>query len=50
MRTLLNRAGEVEEVVDMIYFLASDKAKFITGTNYFVDGGRSALPHLRYEQ
>lgn len=43
MRTLLNRAGETEEIVDMVEYLCSDKAGFITGVNYFVDGGRSVL-------
>lgn len=43
MHTLLKRAGEPQEIVDMILYLASDKAAFITGTNYFVDGGRVIL-------
>jgi NAD(P)-dependent dehydrogenase (short-subunit alcohol dehydrogenase family) len=44
MHTLLKRAADPQEVVDMILYLASDKASFITGTNYFVDGGRVILP------
>lgn len=43
MRTLVGRAAETEEIVDMIHYLASEKAAFITGVNYFVDGGRSVL-------
>ncbi len=43
MRTLLGRAAQTEEIVDMIHYLVSDKAAFITGVNYFVDGGRSVL-------
>ena len=43
MQTMLNRAGKPKEVVDLIMFLASDKASFITGCNYMVDGGRSAM-------
>ncbi len=44
MKTLMGRAGEVQEIVDVIMFLASDTASFITGTNHVVDGGRLALP------
>jgi len=38
----LNRVGRPEEVATTITFLASDKASFITGASYFVDGGKSA--------
>jgi NAD(P)-dependent dehydrogenase (short-subunit alcohol dehydrogenase family) len=41
MPTLLGRAAEPYEVVDLIEYLCSDKAAFITGTNYLIDGGRS---------
>ena len=41
MKTLLGRAAEVIEVVNLILYLCSDKAAFITGTNYLIDGGRS---------
>ncbi len=44
MRTLLGRAGEIQEVVNVILFLASNEASFITGVNYVVDGGRLSLP------
>ena len=40
MKTILGRAAETQEIVDLILFLCSDKAAFITGTNYFIDGGR----------
>ncbi len=43
MKTLLGRAGEPIELVDMILYLCSDKASFVTGTNYMVDGGRGLL-------
>lgn len=43
METLLGRAADPQEIVDMIMYLASDKAAFITGTNYLVDGGRLIL-------
>jgi 3-oxoacyl-[acyl-carrier protein] reductase len=41
MKTALGRAAEPQEIVDMILYLCSDKAAFITGTNYLIDGGRS---------
>jgi NAD(P)-dependent dehydrogenase (short-subunit alcohol dehydrogenase family) len=41
MKTRLGRAAEPHEVVDLILYLCSDKAAFITGSNYMIDGGRS---------
>lgn len=41
MRTLLGRAAETIEVVNLILYVCSDKGAFITGTNYVIDGGRS---------
>ena len=43
MKTLLGRAAEPEEIVDLILYLASDKAAFITGVNYLIDGGRRCM-------
>lgn len=37
----LGRIGEVSEVADLIYFLASEKASWITGATYAIDGGRA---------
>ena len=37
----LGRPGEPGEVADLIYFLASDKAKWVTGATYSIDGGRA---------
>lgn len=37
--TPLERAGRAEEVADVIAFLASDRATYITGQNLIVDGG-----------
>ena len=37
----LGRAGEPQEVAELIYFLASDHAKWITGATYSIDGGRA---------
>ena len=36
----LGRVGRAEEVAELIVFLASDKAKWITGASYSIDGGR----------
>ena len=41
MRTRLGRAAEPQEIVDLILYLCSDKAAFITGSNYLIDGGRT---------
>ncbi len=37
----LGRAGEPTEVAELIYFLASEKAAWITGATYEIDGGRA---------
>ena len=36
----LGRAGEAREVADLVAFLASEKAGWITGVTYEIDGGR----------
>ena len=36
----LGRVGEPEEVAELIYFLASENASWITGVTYGIDGGR----------
>jgi len=41
MKTRIDRAAEPQEVVDLILYLCSDKASFITGSNYMIDGGRT---------
>ncbi|SRR6056297_3441 len=38
----LERPGTIEEVSSIVTFLASDKASFINGSNYRVDGGSVA--------
>lgn len=40
--TPLRRLGEPEDVADVVAFLASDGARFITGQTIYVDGGVSA--------
>ena len=41
MKTRLGRAAEPIEIVNLILYLCSDDAAFITGSNYVIDGGRS---------
>ena len=42
-KSVFNRMGTPEEVANVMYFLASDEASFVTGAAYFVDGGWSIL-------
>ena len=37
----LGRAGQPEEIADLIYFLASGRASWITGATVSIDGGRA---------
>lgn len=37
----IGRVGEPHEVADLIYYLASEKASWITGATYEIDGGRA---------
>lgn len=37
--TALKRNGQPEDIADVVYFLSSDAARFITGTDILVDGG-----------
>jgi NAD(P)-dependent dehydrogenase (short-subunit alcohol dehydrogenase family) len=41
-RVPLKRVGRPEEIAQTIAFIASDKASFITGASYLVDGGKTA--------
>ena len=38
----LKRVGRPEEIAQTIAFISSDKASFITGASYLVDGGKTA--------
>ncbi len=46
--TPLGRTGTAEEVADVVVFLASDAARFVTGVNLVVDGG-SMLPSAQMD-
>ncbi|HUS11665.1 MAG TPA: SDR family oxidoreductase [Pyrinomonadaceae bacterium] len=37
----LGRVGQASEVAELIYFLASERASWITGATYSIDGGRA---------
>lgn len=41
--TLVGRGAQVEEIAEVIAFVASDKASYITGAVIPVDGGRTAV-------
>jgi NAD(P)-dependent dehydrogenase (short-subunit alcohol dehydrogenase family) len=42
-RTPMKRLGEPEEVADVVAWLLSDAASYVTGEIVYVDGGRLAL-------
>jgi glucose 1-dehydrogenase len=35
----LGRIGQPEDVAEVALFLASDRARYVTGSTYYVDGG-----------
>ena len=37
----LGRVGQTKEIAELIFFLASDRASWITGATYSIDGGRA---------
>ena len=43
MKTLLKRAAEPQEIIDLCLFIASDKGQFINGETILIDGGRNAM-------
>ena len=44
MQTMLGRAADPQEIIDLCLFIASDKGQFINGENIMIDGGRNAMP------
>lgn len=42
-RTPLGRAGDAREIGDVVAFLCSNKASYVTGETIYVDGGRLGL-------
>ena len=43
MKTLVGRAAEPQEIIDLVLFVASEKGQFINGENIMIDGGRNAM-------
>ena len=43
MKTLIGRAAEPQEIVDLMLYLASDMSESITGQSILIDGGRSIM-------
>jgi NAD(P)-dependent dehydrogenase (short-subunit alcohol dehydrogenase family) len=42
-RTLMARAGIPEEIADVVVFLCSEEASFVSGALWQIDGGYTAL-------
>jgi glucose 1-dehydrogenase len=43
-RIPMRKIGSPEEVANVVEFLASDKASYVTGATFFVDGGMTLYP------
>ncbi|HAY97249.1 MAG TPA: hypothetical protein DCY23_02940 [Ruminococcaceae bacterium] len=43
MKTMLGRAAEPQEIVDLVLFAVSDKGAFLDGINILSDGGRNIM-------
>jgi glucose 1-dehydrogenase len=42
----IRRIGTPEEVANVVEFLASDNASYVTGASFFVDGGMTLYPNF----
>lgn len=42
-KATMNRLGKPEEIADLVVYLASDKASFVTGSYFIADGGYTAI-------
>ena len=42
-KTLIKRMGKPEDISEAVFFLASDKSSYITGSNLVVDGGFTSI-------
>ena len=40
----MGKIGSADDVANVVEFLASNKASYITGASYFVDGGMTLYP------
>ena len=38
----MGRLGSMEEIVSLVMYLASEEAKFVTGSEIVIDGGSTA--------
>lgn len=47
-RIPIGRIGKPEEIANVVEFLASDKARYVTGTTVLVDGGMTLYPSFAY--
>lgn len=45
----IGKAGQPQDIADMVLFLASDAASFITGTHFTVDGGITIGPRHAWD-
>ena len=44
MATVRGSAAQPDELINVILYLCSDDASFVTGTNVLVDGGHMCIP------
>ena len=47
MKTMLGRAADPQEIIDLCLFVASEKGQFINGENIMIDGGRNAMERCK---